>query len=76
MLDNNNLLLNISQDSSFFNQKFLFFFSKNKIFLFTYRGFRLILHADFFSTNDALYHHTRGVARNFPHLCSFVSLSF
>ena len=76
MLDNNNLLLNISQDSSFSNQKSLFFFSKIKLFLFTCSGFRLMLHADFFSTNDALDHYTRGIARNCPHFCSVVFFSF
>ena len=42
------LLLNSSQDSSLSNQKSSFFISKNKIFLFTCRGFRLTLHTNFF----------------------------
>ena len=45
-------LLSISQDSCFPNQRFSVFISKNEIVLFTCRGFRLMLHTDFFSTND------------------------
>ena len=58
------------------DQQFSFFISKIKIFLFTYRGFHLTLHVDFFSTNDKWHHRTCGVAHKCPHLCSMVSLSF
>ena len=43
---------------------------------FTCRGFRLTYHDIFFCTNDEWRHSTRGLARNCPRLCSWVSLSF